>query len=141
MTTYVRKDGGVTVTITLDEATLARWNQTGGMINRYVFGKAGRAAVFARQYAPVKSGKLRDGIRVEQARTAGRYTSGYQVVSTAPHSVYVVKGTRPHRITGNPLLAFKVGSQTVFAQSVNHPGTKANDFMTRALQATMAGSR
>jgi hypothetical protein len=89
--------------------------------------------------APVgKTGALRAGLRMGQSRdTRGRWSTGYDVESTAPHSLYVLKGTRPHKITGNPLLGFfwpKVGQFVVF-RSVNHPGTKANNFLGRALRA------
>lgn len=89
--------------------------------------------------APVgKTGELRRGLRMNQSRnTRGRYETGYDVVSTAAHSVFVIKGTRPHKIVGNPLLGFfwpKVGSFVVF-HSVQHPGTKANNFLGRALRA------
>ena len=88
--------------------------------------------------APSKTGKLRAGLRMEQSRDVrGRWSVGYDVVSTAPYTAYVVKGTAPHKITGNPLLAFfwpKVGSFVVF-RSVNHPGTRPNNFLSRALRA------
>lgn len=101
--------------------------------------RAGRVLDAAQREAPVgKTGALRRGLRREQSRDVrGRWTTGWDVVSTAPHTLYVVKGTRPHRIEGNPLLAFfwpKVGRNVVF-RSVQHPGTKANDFLTRALRA------
>lgn len=92
----------------------------------------------ARQEAPVgKTGELRAGLKMEQSRDVkGQWASGYDVISTAPHSLFVIKGTRPHKITGNPLLGFfwpKVGAFVVF-RSVNHPGTRANDFLSRALK-------
>lgn len=87
--------------------------------------------------APSKTGKLRQGLRMSQSRdTRGRYETGYDVESTAPYSLFVIKGTRPHKIEGNPLLGFfwpKVGQFVVF-HSVNHPGTKPNNFLSRALR-------
>lgn len=85
-----------------------------------------------------KTGALRAGIKMDRSRdTRGQYETGYDVVSTAPHTLFVIKGTRPHTITGNPLLGFfwpKVGQFVVF-HSVRHPGTKANNFLSRALRA------
>lgn len=104
--------------------------------------KVHRAAV---DEAPVSQaggrvgGTLKRGIQLTQSREVnGRYQTGYDVTSTAPYSIYVIKGTRPHRIplSGNTLLAFfwpKVGTGVVFAH-VNHPGTKANNFLSRALR-------
>lgn len=87
--------------------------------------------------APSKTGELRRGLRMSQSRdTRGRWSTGYDVISTAPHTMFVIKGTRPHKITGNPLLGFfwpKVGSFVVF-HSVNHPGTRPNNFLSRALR-------
>lgn len=92
----------------------------------------------AKSEAPVgKTGDLRAGIKTTQSRDVqGRYSTGYDVTSNAPYTLYVIKGTRPHKITGNPLLAFfwpKVGANVVF-RSVNHPGTSANNFLGRALR-------
>lgn len=48
------------------------------------------------------------------------------------HSEFVLEGTRPHRIEGNPL-AFEWHGEQVFFMHVNHPGTEPNDFVARAL--------
>lgn len=92
----------------------------------------------AKDEAPVgKTGALRAGIKLSQSRDVrGRWETGYDVTSNAPYSLYVIKGTRPHTITGNPLLGFfwpKVGQFVVF-RSVNHPGTRPNNFLSRALR-------
>lgn len=103
--------------------------------------KATRVARFAREEAPVgkgpTAGNLRNQIRVEQSRdVSGKYSTGYDVVSNADYSVFVHEGTRPHKIEGKPLLGFmwpKIGQFVVF-HSVNHPGTKPNRFMARAVR-------
>jgi hypothetical protein len=92
----------------------------------------------AKLEAPVgKTGDLRRQIRTTQSRDVqGRYSTGYDVTSNAPYSIFVIKGTKPHTITGNPLLSFfwpRVGANVVF-RSVQHPGTKANNFLGRALR-------
>lgn len=85
-----------------------------------------------------KTGDLRAGLRMEQSRDVhGRWSTGYDVISTAAHTMFVIKGTAAHTITGNPLLAFfwpKVGKFVVF-HSVHHPGTRPNNFLSRALRA------
>jgi len=43
-------------------------------------------------------------------------------------------GTRPHPIEGDPLV-FTVGGETVYTQSVDHPGTDPNPFMRPAAAA------
>jgi hypothetical protein len=100
--------------------------------------RANKVEAAAKIEAPTgKTGDLRRGIRTTQSRDVqGRYSTGYDVTSNAAYSLYVIKGTRPHKITGNPLLAFfwpKLGANVVF-RSVNHPGTKGNNFLGRALR-------
>lgn len=74
------------------------------------------------------------------------YVDGGHLVAAvgndAPHVVFLVRGTRPHVIRPKPsnprgrLFFFweKVGHY-VSPKQVNHPGTKANDFMQRAVIA------
>lgn len=100
--------------------------------------RAERVETAAKLEAPHgKTGDLKRGIRTTQSRDVlGRWSTGYDVTSNAPYSIFVIKGTRPHPIVGNPLLAFfwpKVGANVVF-RHVQHPGTKGNDFMSRALR-------
>lgn len=100
--------------------------------------RAERVEKLAKIEAPSKTGELRRQIRTSQSRDVqGRYSTGYDVTSNAPYSIFVIKGTRPHTITGNPLLAFfwpKIGANVVF-RSVQHPGTRPNNFLSRALRA------
>lgn len=53
-----------------------------------------------------------------------------------PYPVVVEKGSRPHRIEGNPLLAFNWPAQGVFVitHSVEHPGTSPNPFVEPSLE-------
>lgn len=101
--------------------------------------RAEKVLAVAKVEAPVgKTGALRRGLTLSQSRDArGRWSTGYDVTSNAPHSLFVIKGTRPHKIEGKPLLAFfwpKVGKFMILP-SVNHPGTKPNNFLGRALRA------
>lgn len=85
-----------------------------------------------------KTGELFRGLKMSQSRdTRGQWATGYDVISNAPYTLFVIRGTRPHPIVGHPLLAFfwpKMGANVVF-RHVMHPGTQANDFLTRALRA------
>lgn len=51
------------------------------------------------------------------------------------YSLFVHEGTEPHLISAKPggVLAFSMHGETVFATSVNHPGTKARPFLRDAL--------
>lgn len=137
MTTTVSRSGKTKVIVTIDDSKANRVFMRFADADAKARGKRVFAAAVAG--APVgKTGELRDGLRFGQSRdTRGRWSTGYEVVSTAPHTLFVIKPTRPHPIEGNPLLAFfwpKVGANVVFRR-VQHPGTKANDFLSRALQA------
>jgi hypothetical protein len=82
------------------------------------------------QEAPVRSGALRKSI---YAQVRGDKST---IRARAPYAGFVINGTPPHiiRAKGNAL-RFEIGGRVVFARSVNHPGTKPNDFFSRALEA------
>lgn len=134
--------GRVSVKVVMDDNAIARLQLSGGMVNQYTKGKASQVASKARQFIPVKTGRLRGSIKVEQSRTnLGRYQSGYDVSADTAYARFVHQGTRAHVIHGNPLLVFTIGSQTIFTTVVHHPGTKAQPFLTQAASAVMAGTR
>ena len=68
-------------------------------------------------------------------RKRGKF-GGYIILETRklPHLKYVPHGTKPHKIEGNPLLYFWWRKQKMWfcGYWVKHPGTKSNDFLTRA---------
>jgi hypothetical protein len=93
-----------------------------------------RVAKHARLFAP---GSMKDQIRA--ISTGGPSPLGI-VVSDHPASIFVLRGTKAHvikpRKPGGLLVFTPRGSSTkVFARVVNHPGTKANDFLTKALRS------
>lgn len=71
--------------------------------------------------APVVTGEFSQSGQVDSSDfgTGARAT----VTFTAEHASFLDEGTGPHRIEGNPLLAFDVGGQTIVVRSVNHPGS------------------
>lgn len=78
-----------------------------------------------------QTGDLRRSIsrRVEGAHRGVVFTD----VKYAP---YVEFGTKPHviRPKNKKMLAFKVGGKMVFARKVNHPGTRAYNYMRDAFE-------
>ncbi|MGW2213195.1 hypothetical protein [Streptomyces sp. NPDC001781] len=55
-----------------------------------------------------------------------------------PAASFVMNGTRPHEIRPrrhNGRLRFTSGSRIIYARSVNHPGTKPNPFLWKAMLA------
>lgn len=49
----------------------------------------------------------------------------------APYAVIINDGSKAHKIVGNPVLRFEVGGNTIYAKSVNHPGTRPYGFMSQ----------
>ena len=81
--------------------------------------------------APWKTGYLAGSI-VKEMEEGEAYLK-----AMANYAVYVEKGTAPHEIrpVNASVLAFEVNGKMVFSSLVNHPGTKPNPFMQRAVEA------
>lgn len=98
----------------------------------------------AQQYAPVRTGELRDTI-TREVEMDGQQVSAY-VIATAPYALYQEFGTgsrgefpgtsytiRPR--PPNTHLKFKTSDgRTVFAKEVNHPGIPPRPFMRPAAE-------
>jgi hypothetical protein len=99
-----------------------------------------RMVTIAQEEAPVKTGRLRANIRPAPFKMTGPFKGegGIEVdLKAVPYAGYVMYGTKPHVIRARraPALRFywpKVG-RVVFFKKVNHPGTKANRFLERAM--------
>jgi hypothetical protein len=112
-----------------------------GMVARHLMERATAVQYRAKELAPRRTGCLESSIvkRVEHFgdEIAVRIVS--DTTSCSPsrtsYSYWVHEGTAPHVITARNggVLAFQVGGETVFARSVNHPGTRANPFLRDAL--------
>jgi hypothetical protein len=92
--------------------------------------RARRVQRNARRMAPGRMGRKINAVVV------GKHV---RIESSHPATMYVIKGTRPHWIPkggrpGPKVLKFSMKGKTVFARVVWHPGTKANDFLTKALR-------
>lgn len=102
-----------------------------GQARRKLEERTERVADYARREAPGRMGEYVDWRVVEDGR-------GLHGVVTCDHPAvtFVLEGTRPHVIRPKraKALRFEVGGEVVFAQRVRHPGTRANDFMGRALR-------
>lgn len=92
--------------------------------------------------APKDTGRLQQTFRMQP----GTRGSGYGVTVIAgregvtPYLGFILDGTPAHEIRAkrnrpNPHLRFVTGGRVVFARRVRHPGTRANNFMLRALPA------
>jgi hypothetical protein len=105
----------------------------GGLVYRNMERRVRRVEQTAVRLAP---GSMKFGIRSQIQRGPGGDFRGV-VKSTHPASIYVLNGTRPHRIfprRPGGVLRFDVGGRVVYARYVNHPGTRANNFLLEALR-------
>lgn len=91
-------------------------------------------ARYARLYAP---GSMKSQIR--PISTGGPSPIGI-VICDHPASVFVLRGTKPHIIKpkkpkGRLVFTPRGSGTKVFARLVHHPGTKANNFLLKALRS------
>lgn len=94
------------------------------------------------------SGKMVDYLQQEAPRDTGEFASritaqtfisgdtvGFTTSSPQPLGAFIVEGTKAHEIRprgqGYPL-CWEKGGQVFYAYRVWHPGTKPNDYVTRA---------
>lgn len=92
-------------------------------------------AADARVNAPVDTGRMAQAIKEDPIVSEGPFRVIGGVTSHAPYSAFVHQGTRPHviRPRNAAALRFQMGNRTVFASSVNHPGTRPRPFLTNAV--------
>lgn len=84
--------------------------------------------------APVDTGLLVQSITIQSS-------GGTRIIGpNVPYADFVELGTKPHLIRAKPggVLAFEIGGQKIFAKYVNHPGTKPNPFVKRALESYLS---
>jgi len=124
----------VSTSFRLDQSRVARLLRLpGGAVDRSLRRRVERVQAAAQRLAP---GSMGNGIR-----TSLRYTHDGPIgtiTSTHPATIYVVNGTRPHRIQPKRrggVLRFEIGGRVVYARYVNHPGTRPNGFLIEALRA------
>ena len=63
------------------------------------------------------------------------------VGSKLPYAAAHHEGTRSHLITASTgrIMRFNVGGKVVYAQKVNHPGTKPNNYLTVPMRRAVRG--
>lgn len=83
---------------------------------------------------PVDTGEMRNRTTVTVSPRFGGWV--IEAIADTPYARFVAGGTRPHviRPRSKRALRFNVGSQVVFARSVNHPGTQPNPWWSQAFE-------
>lgn len=84
----------------------------------------------AQAAAPVVTGELRDSLELTVGGVGSTVTG--TIAFLAPQAGWTNDGTRPHEITGDPLV-FEVGGQTVFVTRVSHPGYAGSEWFDKAV--------
>jgi hypothetical protein len=117
----------------INHAEVARmlWSPT-GMVGRKIFSVGEVVEKRAQELAPKG---MRPMIKAQQ--TVGLRGIAVEVVSKHPATMYVIEGTRPHEIRPRTRKALRFtahGGGTIFAAVVHHPGTKANNFLLKAME-------
>jgi hypothetical protein len=122
-----------------------------GMVGLDLQKRARRFSHYARRDAPIGRGgnrsipgRLKKSIRVSGHRKLPNVGQTIRIGTfNVPYAVYVHKGTKPHKISprSKRSLAFmpnqpkdmayiSKGTTKIIRRSVNHPGTKANQFLS-----------
>lgn len=109
-------------------------------VNEKAIRKAGRAALDVAkrtEWFKDRTGRLRRSLRTEYTQEGyGQWSA--TLTSDAPYAQFVESGTQPHPIYPSlwPISVLRweeAGGQVVYAKSVQHPGTKATNFMAMAM--------
>lgn len=124
--------------VVLNRYEAETWSRT--FITRRGTDVSRRMVAIAQQNAPVKTGHLRANIKPAPFVMTGPFKGegGVEIDKrVVPYAGFVMYGTRPHVIRARRARALrffwpKIG-RVVFFKSVNHPGTKANRFLERAM--------
>lgn len=117
--------------VTIDPGRIAQaLRLRNGVVARRLGKRADRVARIAAREAPGTMGAYVTSRVVDGP-------GGLQGVITCDHPavLYVLDGTRPHLIRPRraQALRFTIGNRVIFARLVRHPGTRANNFLGRAL--------
>lgn len=110
-------------------------NNPNGDVGNYLKGKGREILTMAKSLVGVRTGTLRNSLHMRHMRDArGQYV---WVGSTLDYALAHHEGTAPRTITpkNGKVLRFTSRGSIVYAHSVQHPGTRANRYLSNALKA------
>lgn len=110
-------------------------NDPNGEVGRWLKGKGREIQNLAKTKVGVRTGKLRNSLHMRHMRESrGQYV---WIGSTLDYALAHHEGTAPRTIVpkSGKVLRFVSRGQIVYAHSVQHPGTKANRYLSEALKA------
>ena len=107
------------------------FNSPVGPVGRHMARKGKAMVVGAKSMVNVRTGRLKNSIHSRVGRSP--FGPVLEVGTTGvPYAVDVHNGTRPHVITPSSqgILRFSSGGRIIYSHKVDHPGTRANKFLT-----------
>lgn len=112
-----------------------RQDRTGG-VGKDLYKRGIRLQMLAKQTAPRRTGLLAASIRVKYNRGV---TNPHVVIgSSLPYAYWVHEGTRPHLIRSRRRqMRFVVRGRVIYADVVQHPGNRANRFLSNHLRTVV----
>jgi hypothetical protein len=127
-----------TASLSIDEAQL----QTVVMDRLELFarGFVSTVSVVAKGIVPVRTGRLRASIHSDPVRRTGPWRVDSGISADAPYAAPVHEGARPHviRPRNARALRFEIDGKVVFARRVNHPGQRAQPFLSTAVERVVS---
>jgi hypothetical protein len=125
------------VRVVVYDSRIQAMSAPGGMVFKYANEKARRAAAFGKEMAPKRTMRMANSIR-HDTRTVRNGAVG-RVRVTVPYARYVIKGTDGPIFPDGEFLWVPVAPRAVKRRRMpSVSGQSANNFMERALAASMA---
>lgn len=124
--------------LSIDEGALQ--THVMGRLDLFAKGFVSTVSATAKSIAPVRTGRLKASIHPDPVRRSGPWRIDTGVSADAPYAAPVHQGARPHviRPRNARVLRFEVGSRIVFARRVNHPGQRAQPFLSNAVHRVVS---
>lgn len=118
--------------LSIDEGKLQE--QVMGRLEVFAKGFVSTVSAVAKGLAPVRTGALKASIHPDPVQRTGPWALSSGVSADANHAAPVHQGAKPHVIRPRHarMLRFEVDGKVVFARKVNHPGQRAQPFLTNA---------
>lgn len=113
-----------------DKALNTMLNTPKGVVGIHLRVIATKILSDAKAMVGVRTGALKRSLTIRQGTRGGiQFVS---VGSNLPHALMHHEGTRAHSISALPgrVMRFNIGGRVVYAQRVNHPGTRPRKYLT-----------
>ena len=111
----------------------------GGEVGRWLRKEARRVEHVSKTLVGVDTGRLKGSIKTGKVTRAGATDLEVEIGSQLTYAYLHHEGSRPHVITASPGSALSFGRTTV--RIVNHPGTRPNKYLLRALNIVVGGMK